>query len=460
MKGRTGVKYVRLTKKMNHSERDSTRYTHTLREPEVDLEPDQNISHADSRTPLHRPAPEAVKEQLGRLLASPRFASSPRCQILLSYVVEKSLKGDADSLKERNIGIEVFKRDPAYDTNADPTVRVAASEIRKKLAQYYYEPSNQDQLRIELPTGSYAPVFSLLEPVPGRGSALHHPVDAPSETEELHSESASLSPAASTARPHRRTAMILALAACVLLVGASIPIWRAVNAPTALQMFWAPVLKSSSPALICPGLMPATQTQQNLVNSSTPPVAGNADSATAPVIAFTDAVALADIVAALRAEKKPLAIRDESSTSFEDLQKSPVVLLGSFVNHWTIYLTRSMPYHFVRNTDGYQWIADQKNPEAKIGVSRIDKYTAGQQEFGLVARIIDSETKQPIIIVAGVTPTGTLAAGLFVSDPQLLSEFLKNAPKGWQTKNMEVLLSTNVIDNQPGPPRVVASSVW
>ena len=76
-----------------------------------------------------------------------------------------------------------------------------------------------------------------------------------------------------------------------------------------------------------------------------------------------------------------------------------------------------------------------------------------------MARIIDSETKQPIIIVAGVTPTGTLAAGLFVSDPQLLSEFLKNAPKGWQTKNMEVLLSTNVIDNQPGPPRVVASSV-
>lgn len=101
----------------------------------------------------------AVREQLDRILAHPLFANSKRYPSLLRFVVEQTLDGGADQLKERLIGIEVFGRTPDYDANADPVVRVTAGETRKRLAQYYYDPEHGGELRIELPTGAYLPQF-------------------------------------------------------------------------------------------------------------------------------------------------------------------------------------------------------------------------------------------------------------------------------------------------------------
>src|ERR1700749_275916 len=105
------------------------------------------------------PEPAAVREQLQRLLAHPLFANSKRYPALLAYVVEQTLLGNASELKERSIGIEVFGRSPSYDANADPVVRITAGEVRKRLSQYYYDSSHAGELVIELPTGSYVPLF-------------------------------------------------------------------------------------------------------------------------------------------------------------------------------------------------------------------------------------------------------------------------------------------------------------
>ena len=55
-------------------------------------------------------------------------------------MVELALKGQTENLKERTIGIDVFERNPDYDTNIDHVVRTTAGEIRKRIAQYYHEP--------------------------------------------------------------------------------------------------------------------------------------------------------------------------------------------------------------------------------------------------------------------------------------------------------------------------------
>ena len=103
--------------------------------------------------------PESVRDQLKRILASSAFNASKRCHTLLSHVVEATLIGQRESLKERMLGVEVFHRDPAYDTASDPVVRMAAGEVRKRLAQYYYDHAHAHEIRIELPAGSYVPVF-------------------------------------------------------------------------------------------------------------------------------------------------------------------------------------------------------------------------------------------------------------------------------------------------------------
>ena len=109
--------------------------------------------------------PAAIREQLQRLLVHPLFANSKRYPALLSYAVEQTLLGNAAELKERSIGIEVFGRAPTYDANADPVVRITAGEVRKRLSLYYYDSSHAGELVIELPLGSYVPVFRQSEPV-------------------------------------------------------------------------------------------------------------------------------------------------------------------------------------------------------------------------------------------------------------------------------------------------------
>src|ERR1700733_2261390 len=116
--------------------------------------------------PASVPDPAAIREQVERLLAHPLFANSKRYPALLAYVVEQTLLGSAADLKERSIGIEVFGRSPSYDANADPVVRITAGEVRKRLSQYYYDSAHGGELVVELPIGSYVPLFHAHEPEP------------------------------------------------------------------------------------------------------------------------------------------------------------------------------------------------------------------------------------------------------------------------------------------------------
>lgn len=102
---------------------------------------------------------KAVSEQLERILASPLFKQSKRYSPFLRYVVEKTLAGEADTLKERTLGVEIFGRPPNYDSSNDPVVRVTAGEVRKRIAQYYHDSEHKGELRIELSPGSYVPEF-------------------------------------------------------------------------------------------------------------------------------------------------------------------------------------------------------------------------------------------------------------------------------------------------------------
>lgn len=101
---------------------------------------------------------EEVRKELRQILASPAFQNSKRYSAVLKYIVEQTLEGFGERLKERTIGIEVFERAPDYDTATDHVVRSAVAEIRKRLAQYHQE-GVPGQLRIEVLPGSYVPQF-------------------------------------------------------------------------------------------------------------------------------------------------------------------------------------------------------------------------------------------------------------------------------------------------------------
>lgn len=105
------------------------------------------------------PHAAALRAHLILVLASPAFKGSKRSQEFLRYIVEHSLAGQFDQLKERTLGMELFGRPATYDTGEDSIVRVSASDVRRRLLQYYSEAGSDSEFRIELPSGSYIPEF-------------------------------------------------------------------------------------------------------------------------------------------------------------------------------------------------------------------------------------------------------------------------------------------------------------
>ena len=106
----------------------------------------------------------AVRDQLARVVNSPGFVSSVRLCRFLTHIVNRTLDGDIDSLKELSIAMEVFDRTSEYDSNIDAIVRVEARRLRAKLKAYYEEgPGTVDPVLIGLRPGSYVPVFRWLE---------------------------------------------------------------------------------------------------------------------------------------------------------------------------------------------------------------------------------------------------------------------------------------------------------
>lgn len=102
---------------------------------------------------------EAVRVQLRRILAHESFAHSERLRRFLGYTVEQALKGESASLKEYQVGLEVFDRSESYDPRIDPIVRVEAVRLRAKLKDFYSSEGCSAPVIIEFPKGSYVPVF-------------------------------------------------------------------------------------------------------------------------------------------------------------------------------------------------------------------------------------------------------------------------------------------------------------
>lgn len=114
----------------------------------------------DHEAPISEFIMQGVRAHLDRVLQSAHFDGSARSREFLRYVVDEVLAGRAAYLKQAAIAVEVFDRKPDFDAVIDPIVRVQAGRLRRSLERYYLLSGDADSIRIELPKGSYAPVFT------------------------------------------------------------------------------------------------------------------------------------------------------------------------------------------------------------------------------------------------------------------------------------------------------------
>ena len=408
---------------------------------------------------------QRIREQLERLLVHPLFANSKRYPALLAYTVEQTLLGNAAELKERSIAVEVFRRSPTYDANADPVVRITAGEVRKRLTQYYYDASHRGELVIELPIGSYVPLFRgperpTLTPEPAADGG-----GAPAEP-----QSPSLQPSALVSGHWRwwMAGVLLAVVAMAGCIG-----WFAGRRyhdepapPSNIDRFWEPVTASLNPTTFCLG-EPARKIDLDAVDSYDAPVVANSQPEQLYVrlqfsghLALADVVTLSRTVAALASRRKNFRVVPASEASFAQLREGPVVLIGAFDNIWTLRVTQKLRFGF-ESKDGKALLVDRRSKKESAWETAWDlPYQKLSRDYAIVARIHDATTGQPMIIAAGISEEGTEAAGEILYNPLYLDSLLTKAPKNWEQLNMEAVIETQVIEGHAGPPTILAVETW
>jgi len=387
----------------------------------------------------------AVLQELEAILSSYHFRGSKRYPALLQYVVDAALENRTGDLKERTLGVEVFGRDPGYDTNADPVVRVSAGEVRKRIAQYYHENGDASRVQIELPLGSYSPEFVLRSP---------ETVDADAYLERLTSSE--------KATRTRRSLMrdFFFVLAGMLLVGAAIAGYLYHQASqtgvAAAKMLWDPLVQASRPVLIVVG----TSHPDRMVPENDQTTFGDHMSNPYHHVSVSSAIALARLGGVLHQRSKDYEIKEAPETSLTDIRSRSLILVGAMNNQWTLRLLKPLRIHFTFDNSVAR-IQDSENPQQQSWfIDFTMPYSTITTDYAIVARFRDPTTEGPVLVIAGIGPYGTEAAGEFVQSPQRLAELAAKLPRGWENKNLEVVIKTNVIGAKPGPPILVTAYTW
>jgi hypothetical protein len=334
-----------------------------------------------------------VRDQLERILASGPFRNSRRASAMLRYTVERALAGETEALKERTIGSDVFGRPAGYDTGADHIVRSTAGDVRRRLAQYYQESAGTGGVKIEFAPGSYVPHF---------GCA--------GTTDSVVS---------------------------------------------ALGRFWAPFIENGKRVLFCiggPGLAP--------VLGETEPVRpkeqlslGDVFTLESQKVAYSDAVALATLTGFLASHGAAYRIAHESEVGLDDLRLGPAVLIGALNNDWGLRLADQLRFTFGFDAESLTCsILDRGEKAWSIDLNV--PFAAVREDRGVITRVFNQTTGQPVVLAAGVTMLGTAAAAELLTN----SEYM---PEGeWERPNGQVLFSTRVLRGSAAPPQVLETFFW
>jgi hypothetical protein len=413
---------------------------------------------------------EAVVQELDRILASRFFRSAGRGRQFLEYVVRHKLEGNAELLKERTIGAELFERPPDYSTGDDPVVRVQAGEVRRRLERYYHEAPAASPVRIELAVGSYSPIFRWKSDE--THADVSHPV-LPIPVEEPLKAG------------HRVRTWVLATVCAAVAVIAAVAFAHfrlESHQRSTIEQFWNPAFGTQQPVLIClakpvvyrpspelyeryirahPGTFQTEVQRYNEplpLNPNEPLRWGDMAMYSEYGVALGDAYAGVNLSGLLGKLGKPSQVRIGSNYSFEDLRNSPAVVVGAFNNRWTMQLTENLHFAFVEK-DG-QFTIQEQVPGGRIWRQNTKNAAGEPVDFAIVARLLNSKTGQFTVAVAGIGATGTQAAGDFVSNSEFLQDGLRDAPGNWQKRNLELVLQTAVTDSVAGPPHVLAAYYW
>jgi hypothetical protein len=236
--------------------------------------------------------------------------------------------------------------------------------------------------------------------------------------------------------------------------------WKSMH-KSAFDFFWGPVFSTNEPVLIC--IADQNQYAAVALRDTADPSRQILlkDNLTAVVI--DDLNAVIQVTGILKSNERQYSLKGEGATTLTDLRNGPTVFVGAFDNAWTLRLTNPLRYHFSNNPEMTRFrIVDTESPsQTNWGIDRLEQMaTNNYRDYAIVARFIDGNTGKLALVIAGIGRGGTIAAGELVTNPTYLAQLSAAARASGNKRNMEVVLSTQIIDGQPGSPKIEATYFW
>jgi hypothetical protein len=94
-----------------------------------------------------------------RVIESSAFGRADQLRRILAYLTRQAILHPNEPVREQDIAIEALGRRNDFDPGTDNIVRVQTSHLRKKLELYFSDPECLEDVRIEVPRGSYMVTF-------------------------------------------------------------------------------------------------------------------------------------------------------------------------------------------------------------------------------------------------------------------------------------------------------------
>jgi hypothetical protein len=398
---------------------------------------------------------DAILLQVGRIVDNAPFRRSPRCQEFLKYIIEQTIKGRLDLLKERAIGLTLFGRSADYETGVDSIVRVRANDVRKRLAQFYLEYADQP-VEIQLPVGSYVPEIHFRKAAPAE---VLPPVDSASQT----------------GVPQRWQRLIWGLIAMCLLGAGGYLAGIAIPHRTPLDEFWSPVASSGQTPLIWSSagsfLRLESEILEQLRESKGDAMDLHIRSGRVRIldryVSPGNLYSIVSISQLLTKMGRAPDYRLSGEITIAEQSNRPLILLGIYSNPWTMELNRDWRFRF--SAESPHEIVDTRHPgrswrpreaadkgDTKAGLN----YGNVTQDYALITRMFRPGSRQVVITAGGLIHFGTQAAAEFLTNPVYWNEAVAKFPKDWPSRNLQLVIETRVVNQTPNPPKLVEVYCW
>jgi hypothetical protein len=416
---------------------------------------------ADQSGQFNPATQEEMKRALNRVLNSKHFVHAPMKQKFLRLTCDFHLNGRGAELNEYLIGREVFDRDDSYNPATDPIVRVGAHGVREKLALYYQREGADDELRIEIPVGSYEPVFIR------SGQALPHDAAVVLTAEIERQPAGAVDAETLTVEGKQRVARkktlapmqiaVVALSCAVIALLVIVLGQRGKVESQALALaknrdshgaVWEPFLKSSEPTMLilsnpsvyrtATGADPDMATRRSLAlsqeqaamltSASGGRLPSKPDHPLQLIPAFNmytgigEAIGVYRLSSLLQTAGEQTLLKQSRSIGPEDLRDYDIIILGSvYSNQWSKPL--SMKENFVYTTRAtIENRAPAQGEQGEYKAAFDERTGSLVEDYALITVTPGVTGQRTVMVLAGIYSEGTEASADFVTNASYLDE--------------------------------------